>query len=182
MIKDYSKPAEDVDNFPRISQLSYNLYDEKQTLIKSVNNYVYPDGWAFPDEPFFKENADINKNVKLGLPIKNVLQEYIDDRLASKYCIAHNIGFDTKVIRSEMIRAGLNIEFTAKKVCTMASSTKYCNIPKQSGKGLKWPKLDELHSKLFGVGFEGAHDSQGDVFATAKCFFELLRIKVITLD
>ena len=32
---------------------------------------------------------------------------------------------------------------------------------------------DELHSKLFGGGFEGRHDALGDVRATARCYFEL---------
>jgi len=43
----------------------------------------------------------------------------------------------------------------------------------------KWPKLMELHTKLFSVGFEEAHDAIADIRATAKCFFELQRLGII---
>ena len=38
---------------------------------------------------------------------------------------------------------------------------------------------DELHQKLFGEGFGDAHDAAYDVSATARCFFEMVRLKVI---
>ena len=46
------------------------------------------------------------------------------------------------------------------------STTKFCNI--QGSRGPKWPKLQELHTVLFGVPFEEAHDALVDVRATAK--------------
>jgi hypothetical protein len=39
----------------------------------------------------------------------------------------------------------------------------------------------ELHRKLFGCDFEGAHDASFDVAATAKCFWELVRLGVIKI-
>jgi DNA polymerase III epsilon subunit-like protein len=45
--------------------------------------------------------------------------------------------------------------------------------------GHKWPKLSELHQKLFGVTFEEAHDAAVDIEATAKCFWELKRRGII---
>ena len=47
--------------------------------------------------------------------------------------------------------------------------------------GFKYPSLNELHNWLFGCSFEGAHDALDDVKATAKCFFELKRKKLITI-
>lgn len=41
----------------------------------------------------------------------------------------------------------------------------------------KWPTLQELHTFLFGVGFEGAHDALVDVRACAKCYWEIQRRK-----
>jgi hypothetical protein len=53
----------------------------------------------------------------------------------------------------------------------MQKSTNFCAI---SGPyGFKWPKLSELHYKLFGVGFNEAHNAAIDIHATAKCFWEL---------
>jgi len=81
-----------------------------------------------------------------------------------------------------MIRMGLNVEFTAKKICTMNKTTKFCNIPKAKGNGAKWPTLTELHKTLFGVEFEGSHDAGNDVDACAKCFFECVKLGVIELN
>ncbi len=182
-IINYSLPCEVVDNYPRLSQLSYKIFDKYFKLVKTVNEFILPDGWDFPDEPFFKENADINKNKELGKPVKDVLYEFIKDRLEAKYIVAHNINFDVKVIRAEMIRLGYTVEFTAKKKCTMMLSTSHCRIPHLNGKkGIKWPSLTELHNFLFGCDFNEAHDAMGDVNACTKCFFELIQRKVILLD
>ncbi|MEO0331206.1 MAG: DNA polymerase III subunit alpha, partial [Bacteroidota bacterium] len=70
----------------------------------------------------------------------------------------------------------LNIE----KVDTKDASTDYCKIPGGRGGKYKWPTLSELHEKLFGVPFDGAHNSAFDVDATARCFFGLLKEQVIT--
>lgn len=177
----YNAPAENVDNWPRISQISWQIFNKDRTLIKLVDKYIYPDGWKFPDTQFFKDNANIELNKQRGLPIKEVLNDFIEDRKKCNFTIGHNLSFDSKIVRAEMFRAGLNqIEFDSVKICTMLKSTSYCNIT--GNRGAKWPKLEELHRKLFNCDFEGAHNSDSDVSATAKCFFKLVELGVINLD
>ncbi|MBC7525895.1 MAG: 3'-5' exonuclease, partial [Flavobacterium sp.] len=53
-------------------------------------------------------------------------------------------------------------------------TTNFCAIP--GPYGYKWPKLSELHYKLFQTGFEEAHNAAADIQATAKCFWELKRM------
>jgi DNA polymerase III epsilon subunit-like protein len=204
--KDYKASAEDVDKWPRIIQLAYNIYDEQNLLVKKARHLIKPDGWRLmtPDEAYADaiqrgkspEDAEKGKNfwvnngysdeklINEGVLLKEILQGYVEDRLKSHYVVGHNLSFDSKIVRAEMVRYGLNhIEFTAKKICTMMQSTKYCQIPALNGrKGVKFPTLTELHNKLFGCDFDGAHDAGSDVDATAKCFFELLKRGVITLD
>jgi formylglycine-generating enzyme required for sulfatase activity len=64
--------------------------------------------------------------------------------------------------------------------CTMLLSTNYCRIPGYYG--YKYPKLQELYRKLFGVTFDGVHNSFTDVNATVKCFWEMNRIGLIPLE
>ncbi|MHA7056780.1 hypothetical protein ACWGOQ_0006140 [Aquimarina sp. M1] len=64
-----------------------------------------------------------------------------------------------------------------KKLCTMLTSTNYCKI--SGNYGYKWPTLSELHIKLFGEDFEGAHDASADIMATEKCFWEMKRLEWI---
>ena len=62
----------------------------------------------------------------------------------------------------------------------MEISTNFCAIPSTNGYGgYKWPKLSELHMKLFGTQFEDSHNAMADVEATAKCFWEMKRLQVI---
>ncbi len=49
-------------------------------------------------------------------------------------------------------------------------------------KGFKQPKLEELYAKIFGSSFDNAHNAAADVNATARCFFELLRLNFYNQD
>ena len=44
------------------------------------------------------------------------------------------------------------------------------SLPGRYGR-YKWPTLSELHVKLFGKDFEGAHGARADVGACAACYF-----------
>ena len=90
-------------------------------------------------------------------------------------------------VAKEMIRAGIesvsgNVSdlddfFDKQRLCTMLSSTQYCQLP--GGYGFKWPTLTELHNILFGRDFEDAHDAAGDINATERCFWRLKELGVI---
>jgi len=60
-------------------------------------------------------------------------------------------------------------------ICTMKDKKviKFCALKNKAGRP-KWPKLIELHEKLFDCPFDGQHDAMADISATKKCFFGLL--------
>jgi len=64
-------------------------------------------------------------------------------------------------------------------VDTKTLSTNYCALPGGRGGNFKWPTLEELYLKLFNEKFDAAHNAIADVQATARCFFELIRIGII---
>ena len=104
-----------------------------------------------------------------------VLQQFQSLISESEILVAHNISFDEKIVGAEFLRAGMKNTITSKKkICTMQSSTDFCAI--NGPYGYKWPKLSELHYKLFNSYFEEAHNAANDISATAKCFWELKRI------
>jgi hypothetical protein len=59
----------------------------------------------------------------------------------------------------------------------MEKTINFCAI--QGLYGYKFPKLSELHYKLFRTGFEEAHNAAVDIQATTKCFWELKRLNKI---
>jgi DNA polymerase-3 subunit epsilon len=85
------------------------------------------------------------------------------------------MAFDEMIMGSELLRNGMQNSLSDKiKICTMKQTTAFCRL---SGEyGYKWPKLSELHYKLFRTGFADAHNASADISITAKCFWELRRI------
>src|SRR3989338_3900807 len=96
--------------------------------------------------------------------------------------IAHNLTFDLGILKHDYKIANLPFPLHGKiQICTMKLSTAWCRLPKLNNTtGFKWPSLDELHYRLFGEGFDGAHDALADTHACRRCYFELVRLEVIT--
>jgi hypothetical protein len=51
-----------------------------------------------------------------------------------------------------------------------------------AGGRFKPPKLEELYEKLYGNKFDEAHNAAADVNATARAFFEMVRIGVVPAE
>lgn len=90
-------------------------------------------------------------------------------RARARLSIAHNIKFDLKLIDLWQSQVGLNTIDTTAHCCTMTQMTDVCKIPGQYGRH-KWPTLQEAHTHIMGVGFDGAHDAMADVRACATVF------------
>ena len=177
---DYRIPPEQYNEWPRIIQLAWVVCDKDGKEIEAFCELIKPDGWKVPAEKFWTDKGySTEKNMQLGVPLTPALERLVELRQKNEYTIGHNLNFDALVMRAELCRAGNKANFTAKKVCTMLSSTKYCLLPKASGSGHKWPKLEELYKILFNEELKGSHDALIDVRATAKCFFELKKRNVI---
>jgi DNA polymerase-3 subunit epsilon len=124
-----------------------------------------------------------------GISKAEVMRDGVDARSAvemfsalakkSSLRVAHNTKFDQKIITILFRRAGVSTnEFWKGTYCTMLSTVDICNIPGKWGKP-KWPKLQELHNFLFGVGFEDGHDALADTQAMRRCYYELKARKLI---
>ena len=178
--KNYKASYKDVDNWPRITQLAWQVYTIEGKLFKKFESLVTPDGWEVPKEQFFIDNNMSTERCALeGRSIKLILEQFVSEINECKYLIAHNMSFDLPIVSCEMFRLGLTAENKPKKICTMNATTDLLQLP--GPYGFKWPKLEELHIHLFGHNFEGAHDASDDVSATAKCFFKLKSQNLITL-
>lgn len=188
--KDYKAPVTDLENWPRVIQLAWCLSDVDGRIRNQQEVLIAPDAWNIPAEKFWIDHGFSTEKSRVeGKFMSGVLPLFIADLEQAEYLVAHNMAFDLPILGAEMLR----YKFRGKKVpkiCTMESTIQFCAIPfagqrawlsKKDGK-FKWPKLEELHEKLFGKKFDGAHSAGGDVAALKNCFFELLRLGVITLE
>ena len=178
--KNYKAPVTDVDNWPRLVQIGWIVMNEDQDVLEEKEYIIFPDGFTIPKVVSDIHRVTQERAEKGGVPILSVLQEFRGAIEQSDYLVGHNIDFDRNIMGAEFIRNDIEFVTPAKpKICTMKGSMDYCKLPGRYGK-YKWPKLMELHTKLFGRGFEEAHDAIADIRATAKCFFELIELGVIS--
>lgn len=170
--KNWNAPLTDLDNWPRLVQLACILTDGDGKVLEQLNRIVVPVGFTIPEEASRIHGITHQKAIEQGSPIDAALEEFLFLVSKSQFLVAHNMDYDKAVMGAELLRSGRDNVLVARELlCTMKSTIEFCDI---SGyRGPKFPKLAELHHKLFGRGFEGAHDAKNDISATAKCFFEL---------
>jgi len=104
--------------------------------------------------------------------------------------VCHNFDFDWKFVyqilernldeMTDKARSAFYLDLPS--FCTMKDKKVKKYVQAKNVKGqLKWPKLIELHEKLFDEGFDGAHDAFADITATKDCFFELFKRNIIEI-
>jgi DNA polymerase-3 subunit epsilon len=173
---DFSKPA-DADGQPRLAELAMILIDpldpdgamEQHFLIK-------PEGWIIGPEMQAINGLTQAMLDEKGVPVLDAINAYAAAIDHGAVVVAHNAQFDTKVMRGEMRRAGVDDRFEqTPNICTMRSLTMVCNIPKKNGKGVKNPKFKEAYAHFFGKEPEGQHTAEGDVRALREIFMEMFK-------
>ncbi len=196
--KDFSAPISDINNWPRCIQLAWQLHDFSGKLIDIKNYIIKPDGFSIPYNSEKIHGISTKRAQLEGHSVDFVLKEFSSALSKSSYLVGHNISFDINIIFSEYFR--INQFFTIEKLerkklfikrdekswqtlDTMTeNSANYCQISGGRYGKFKFPKLTELYEKLFGKAFLEAHNASVDVAATARCFFESLRLKIINPD
>ncbi len=176
--KNYKAPASDTDNWPRLVQIAWLLFDSAGNEMDKRDYIIKPEGFTIPKEASNIHGISTEQAIEQGHDLTKVLGIFANEVKKADYIVAHNISFDEKIVDAEFIRKKSNSKLSEKKqICTMKSSTNYCELPGLYG--YKWPNLMELHKKLFDYGFEEAHNAAADIGATAKCFWKLKEIGVI---
>lgn len=179
--RDYSAPITDLDNWPRLVQLAWQLHDHTGKLMSSGNYIVKPEGFTIPFNSEKIHGISTKRALKEGHDLEFVLLEFRKDINKAHFLVGHNVSFDEKVMGAEFLRKKVASGIMdTPKIDTKDESTEYCAIP--GARGYKWPTLTELHKKLFGVDFDDAHDAAADVEATTRSFLELVRLGVININ
>jgi len=194
-------PKNEYEKKPHILQLSYIVFnDETQKIIKKYNTYIKVDEEVVINEDITKlTGITKEKCMEEGVAILEALYVMYFDYSACNCIVAHNMKFDTTMIRIELdrhdapneLRNLMNPAYEEKlkmtRYCTMMHSIDLCAIPVKAinKKGEhysynKWPKLSELHQCLFGYVPDGLHDSMVDVEVCLKCYLQLLKVKTST--
>ena len=174
--KSWNAPVHKLDNWPRLVQLAWTLFDEKgQDQIK-YSKIIKPDGFIIPPEASKVHGITTDKANQDGELLTNVLNEFCQViNRENLTLVALNMAFDEKIIGAEILRMNIKSNFfDLPKICTMKSTIDFCNLPNK-----KYPRLEELYYILFKTVFKDAHRADIDVAACAECFFELKRKRIV---
>ncbi|MEI7661306.1 MAG: 3'-5' exonuclease [Bacteroidota bacterium] len=176
--KNWKAPVTDLRNWPRMVQLAWLFYDKNGNKISGGDYIIKPEGFTIPAEASRIHGISTEMALEDGKRLPVVLSEFQLLIGETEYLVAHNMSFDEKILGAEFLRNSMPDHTSSrKKICTMLGTVDYCAI--RGPYGNKWPKLSELHYKLFGADFEEAHNAAVDISATARCFWELKRLGVI---
>jgi len=180
--KDWNAPITDLDNWPRVVQLAWQIHDEQGALVEVQDHIIYPDGFDIPFNSTKIHGISTERARNEGKPLEEVLALFEASMDKCEYLIGHNVKFDLNVTGCEYYRVkGANPldQKTPVDSCT-ETTAELCQLPGGRGGRYKLPKLEELYLHLFNEGFAEAHNAAFDVEATARVFLELVRLNIIT--
>lgn len=183
-LPDWGKPS-DAPQQPHLVQLAMILLDDDLTERACVSVIVKPDGWTIPEEITAIHGISTDLAARVGIPEKVATDLYVGMLYGTgATAVAHNVDFDTRIMRIAMLRAGYDkawqLANAHKTFCTMKTATPIVNLPpteKMRAAGFnkpKSPKLSECVQHFFGEKLEGAHDALVDVRVCLRVYRHLL--------
>ena len=176
--KRWGAPVSDLDNWPRCVQIAWQLHDDMGACVDHQDFLIIPEGFNIPFDAEKIHGISTELAFAKGKPLLEVLEAFSQALYQAKFLVGQNVGFDLNILGAEYLRIHGNNPLEGKAVLDTCSedTASMCKIPGGRGGKFKLPTLTELHHFLFGVPFNEAHNATADVEATARCFFELIRI------
>ena len=176
----------DDNNWPNIIQISWITMDTDSINDNIIKIYDYiiklPEGKTIPQDSIKIHGITNERMRQEGVPIKDVLIEFMENLNKASMIIAHNLDFDKKIIKVELYRNKMfkNIQSLLYgpriNFCTMKTGKDICKIIKYSNSGeeyYKFPRLIELHEFLFNEQPRNLHNSLVDILVCLRCFYKM---------
>lgn len=167
--------------FPHVVQLSWLVYDTGKNKIEKLEDHIVklPEHMTIPEESTKIHGITNEQMLKEGKGMSFILKQFMSDLSICKIIIAHNINFDKKIIDVECFRHQYRLLSSYRKTefCTMKNSIQVCKILKKNHEKFrckfKFPKLIELHEKLFESKPNNLHNALIDILVCFRCFYKL---------
>jgi DNA polymerase III subunit alpha len=179
--RDYNAPIHDLDNWPRMVQVAWQLHDRRGKLLHHDSIIIRPEGYTIPFNAAQIHGITTERALSEGRELREALQHFKSALSQAQYVCGHNIEFDLRIVGAEFLRTGAQYPFEGVPFIDTKcdATTSFCAIPGGKGGKFKWPTLSELYRKLFAADFEEAHNAAFDVQATTRVFFEVLKRGII---
>jgi DNA polymerase III epsilon subunit-like protein len=182
--------------WPHIVQFSFVIYDDiVNDIVESKDYIIKVDDSVNISEESTNIHGITNELSKTnGIEIQHVLNVFFTHLKNVDILVGHNVTFDINMVKIELLRIiYLNNRISHKDrvhvkhslhyltnfnniCCTLKDSIEFCDIKAFDRYGktyTKWPKLVELHQKLFETVPNNLHNSFNDILVTLRCFMKL---------
>jgi DNA polymerase-3 subunit epsilon len=160
--------AADAPGQPRVASVALLYADDDMELQHEWHGLIRPDGWEMPPEAQRINGLSIERLVAEGVTILYPLAMYSRAIDEGRIVVAHNIHFDTKMMRGELRRAGMDDRYgRTQTICTMKLGRRFCSRGNLATvfQELNGPSLEDMGS---------AHDALNDARA---CLMILRRLR-----
>jgi len=186
---------ETLNKWPHIVQFSFAIYDTDTNSLESTNDSIIKlqDNLQIPEDSTKIHGITNEISREKGTTVEYVLEQFFAHLSGVDMLVGHNVSFDINMCNVELLRIIYDNSKTTEAVsnaksylhllvnfkniyCTMQESIDLCAIKrlKRSGEEYnKFPKLSELHEKLFGTTPKNLHNSLIDILITLRCFMQL---------
>ena len=196
--------------WPYIVQFSYIIYDtELKKIVKTVDLVIrIPENINISDEVSDIHGITNFISQTSQYKMEDALRHFSNDYLnyGIDLIVGHNLSFDINMLKVELMREISNQNNLYDKrmfsqlleclndmkpdspelFCTMQKTIELCNLKAKSKYGkeyVKFPKLNELHMKLFNSSPRNLHNSLNDVLICLRCYYMLEhKIDIIEID
>jgi DNA polymerase III epsilon subunit-like protein len=180
-----SAPPAAIRRWPRLVQIAWAAYDESGTCLGTEAHLVCPSDFIVPAAATRIHGISTARARLDGKPLGWVIERFLCAVAEyGRVLVGHNVTFDRNVIAAEMYRLGYQKEtvekefYATRSLCLMRTTTDFCHLPGRFGTP-KYPRLTELHRKLFGEDVHACHSALADMEASARCFFRLRAMGVL---
>ena len=148
--RDWNAPLSDVDNWPRVVQVAWQLHGSDGALLEAADFLIQPEGFNIPFGAQEIHGISTELARQDGVAVSEALAAFQLALDRTQFMVGHNLKFDLNVLGAEYLRLGWDESWIQKPVLdTMTPQTAaLVGIPGRSG--FKPAKLGELHAKLFG--------------------------------
>jgi DNA polymerase III epsilon subunit-like protein len=170
--------------YPYITQISYIIYDNyEKKILCYYNKYIKIPHHVEISEKVTELTGITREKCDKGISIVTALNDLYDAYMNCSMIVAHNMLFDSRMIRLEcrrhykklpyfkMTKMFYNSEKNHVNIlCTMIQGMTYCSMN-------KWPKLANLYKTLFEEDVEkygiSLHNSLTDVLVCLRCYLKV---------
>src|SRR5688500_11568331 len=123
-------PISELDNWPRVVQLAWQLHDSKGRLLSQHNYIIKPDGFNIPYKAEQVHGISTKRALEEGHDFSKVLTLFNTDLEKTSLLVGHNIEFDISILGAEFLRHQFTIDELLKrgKVDTGVVSTEFCQL------------------------------------------------------